>query len=73
MGSLAVAIRTALDQADVDLEAIDLHQVATILKPLFPEHSLCELAKRAAEIAVTEGYRYLVWDPPTDKTPDADA
>ena len=70
MSNLVTAIKSALDGAEVNLEAIDLHQVAAILKPLFPELSLCELAKRAAEVAVSEGFRYLVWDPPPGEDPD---
>lgn len=70
MGNLAFAIRTALDRAEIELEAVDLHQVATLLKPVFPELSLCELAKRVAEVAVMEGFRYLVWDPPAEDGTD---
>lgn len=70
MGSLAPAIRSTLDCAEVsDLEAVDLYQVAAILKPLFPEYTLGELTKMAAEVAVSQGFRYLIWRPNPEKEP----
>lgn len=57
-------IEAALSDPRVDLEAIDLYQVATILQPWFPRLSICELSKAVAEVAVKSGYTYLVWEPP---------
>ena len=70
MGSLADAIRLTLDGPEVNLDSVDLHQVAAILKPLFPEHSLPELAKRVAEVAIGQGCRHLVWNPPQREDAD---
>lgn len=57
-------IEAALLDPRVDLEAIDLYQVATILQPLFPQLSISELSRAVAEVAVKSGYTYLVWEPP---------
>lgn len=57
-------IGQAMSRAGVDLEAVDLFRVASILRPLFPEHSQLELARKAAEIAVAGGCRLFIWEPP---------
>ena len=45
------------------LAAVDLFRVSKILSPHFPDHSLTDLAKRVAEVAVENGCRYLIWEP----------
>lgn len=45
------------------LAAIDLYRVSKILSPHFPDHSLTDLAKHVAEVAVENGCRYLIWEP----------
>lgn len=62
--SLQDAIRSALSAPAVDPAMIDLHAIATILHQHFPHYSYWELARRVAEIAVDEGCRYFIWDPP---------
>lgn len=60
------SIREALQEPDATLETVDLHRVARILQPLFPEHSLSELVLQVARLAVQDGCRYLVWEPPAE-------
>jgi hypothetical protein len=45
------------------LAGIDLREVARILQPLFPDLSIKELEGEVARVAVSEGCRFLVWDP----------
>ena len=39
----------------LNLDAIDLAQVAKILKDVYPQYSMCECARMAAEFAPDEG------------------
>jgi len=57
-------IEDTLSDLQADIEAIDLYQVATVLRPLFPAHSMSELTRTVAEVAVQNGHTSLIWDPP---------
>ena len=65
MTSLTAAIRNALE-SDPRSEALDLHQLALDLHPAFPEFSISHLALEIARVAVAEGCRYLISEPPPD-------
>jgi hypothetical protein len=62
---------TELDHAVLDhlkpdhgpLASVDLYRVSLILSPHFPDHSLTDLARKVAEVAVESGCRYLIWEP----------
>ncbi len=49
-----------------ELDNLNLHAVVNILEKEFPTLSLDELARHVAEVAVTAGWRHLVWLPPED-------
>ena len=52
-----------LHSEQAELASVDLYRVPKILSPHFPDHSLTDLAKRVAEVAVENGCRYLIWEP----------
>lgn len=62
-------IRDTLDALYSSLECVDLYEVATILQPLFADHSLIDLAQNVADVAVLGGCRYLIWEPHDHPTP----
>ena len=52
-----------LHSEQAELASVDLYRVSKIRSPHFPDHSLTDLAKRVAEVAVENGCRYLIWEP----------
>ncbi len=64
MSDVRKAIRASLAHPFSDLEEVDPHAVARLLQPHFPQFSIAELLREVTEIAVQEGCRYLVWEPP---------
>lgn len=50
---------------EIGPKSIDLHVAASVLHKAYPERSLDDLALRVAEIAVAEGCRFLIWEPPS--------
>ena len=63
MTDLDHAVLGHLHREPAELAAVDLYRVSKILSPHFPDHSLTDLAKRVAEVAVENGCRYLIWEP----------
>jgi len=57
---LAPAVRLVCE----DFGSVDLYEVSVALQRAFPGHSIVELSRMVAEIAILEGCRHLVWDPP---------
>lgn len=62
MVELTEAIRLLL--ANRGITALDLYEIATLLRVQFPGFSTVDLARQVAEIGVEEGARYLIWEPP---------
>jgi len=65
MASLTTAIRTALD-VEPGCKALDLHALTRELHQFFPHLRFEELALEIAHVAVAEGCRYLIWEPPAN-------
>lgn len=63
MTDLDHAVLDHLHSDQAELSSVDLYRVSKILSPHFPDHSLTDLAKRVAEVAVENGCRYLIWEP----------
>lgn len=59
-------IRQLVKEPAHELDELNLHAVVNILEKEFPSHSLDDLARHVAEVAVIAGWRYLVWFPPED-------
>lgn len=69
MPEVEKVIRDTLDALYSSLECVDLYEVATILQPLFTDHSLVDLAQNVADVAVLGGCRFLIWEPHGNPTP----
>lgn len=63
MTELDHAVLDHLQSDQEQLASLDLYRVSMILSPHFPDHSLTDLAKKVAEVAVEHGCRYLIWEP----------
>lgn len=59
----AADLATVATPEDVDLDAVNLHQIACILILVFPQYSREELVRMVAEALVRDGHRRLIWEP----------
>jgi hypothetical protein len=63
MADLPHEIGSILAGVPEECKVVDVFVVATILQDRYPEHSLVDLAKHVAEVAIEDGCRYLIWEP----------
>ena len=64
MPELPQEIGSMLAGLPEDCKVLDVLEVAMILQDRYTQHSLLDLAKHVAGVAIEDGCRYLIWEPP---------